>query len=57
MKCLCFELFNLAVTGDMRLSVGDARNPLQASVWRIVDQSACDTVLAVSYEAERKEIG
>lgn len=44
MKCLCFELFNLAVTGDMRLSVGDARNPLQASVWRIVDQSACDTV-------------
>jgi len=29
MKCLCFELFNLAVTGDIKLSVGEAIKPLE----------------------------
>jgi hypothetical protein len=39
MKCLCFELFNFAVTGDIRLSVGEAIRPLRSTKSKIVSAS------------------
>jgi len=32
MKCLCFELLSLAVTGDIKLSVGEAIKPLEREI-------------------------